>query len=74
MASCVRPDFVEPARGYFPQAYPGYAELRYWITGLVATVLFFSSVLHELCHALMGNRLGEEIDRITLFIFGGWPI
>ncbi len=60
------------AAGYFPQAYPGYAASQYWIIGLVAAVLFFSSVLfHELCHAMVGNRLGESIDRITLFIFGG---
>ena len=60
------------AAGYFPQAYPGYSESQYWTIGLVAALLFFSSVLfHELCHAIMGNRLGENIDRITLFIFGG---
>ncbi|HTR60978.1 MAG TPA: site-2 protease family protein [Candidatus Binataceae bacterium] len=60
------------ASGYFPQAYPGHTRAQYWIVGLVATLFFFSSVLfHELCHAFMGNRLGENIDRITLFIFGG---
>ncbi len=60
------------AAGYFPQAYPGYATAQYWVIGLIAAVLFFSSVLfHELCHAIVGNRLGESIDRITLFIFGG---
>jgi Zn-dependent protease/predicted transcriptional regulator len=60
------------AAGYFPNAYPGHGQLQYWIVGLVATLFFFSSVLfHELCHAIVGNRLGEKIDRITLFIFGG---
>jgi Zn-dependent protease/CBS domain-containing protein len=60
------------AAGYFPEEYPGYAQSQYWVIGAVATLLFFSSVLfHELCHAIMGNRLGEKIDRITLFIFGG---
>ena len=58
--------------GYFPQAYPGHKTLDYWAVGLLGTVLFFGSVLaHELSHAAMGNRLGEKIDRITLFIFGG---
>lgn len=58
--------------GYFPQEYPGQRTLDYWIVGFVATLLFFASVLlHELSHAAMANRLGENIDRITLFIFGG---
>jgi Zn-dependent protease/predicted transcriptional regulator len=58
--------------GYFPEVYPGHPVLDYWFVGLVATLLFFASVLiHELSHAAVGNRLGENIDRITLFIFGG---
>lgn len=58
--------------GYFLETYPGHQPLMYWIVGLVATLLFFTSVLiHELSHAVIGNRLGEKIDRITLFIFGG---
>jgi len=60
------------ASGYFPKQYPGYSTGLYWLVGLVATILFFGSVLaHELCHAAMGNRLGEGVHRITLFIFGG---
>ena len=60
------------ASGYFPAKYPGYSTGSYWLVGLVATILFFGSVLaHELCHAAMGNRLGEGVHRITLFIFGG---
>ncbi len=58
--------------GYFPEEYPGFAPSSYWIVGLIATLLFFASVLiHELAHAWMGNRLGERVSRITLFIFGG---
>lgn len=60
------------AAGYFPYAYPGYTQSSYWIVGLAATVLFFASVLiHELAHAAVANRLGEQVDRITLFVFGG---
>jgi Zn-dependent protease/predicted transcriptional regulator len=60
------------AAGYFPEQYPGFALSSYWIVGLIATLLFFASVLvHELSHAWMGNRLGEKVSRITLFIFGG---
>ena len=58
--------------GYFPLQYPGYGWPRYWGVGLVATVLFFASVLtHELSHSLVANRLGQNVRRITLFIFGG---
>jgi Zn-dependent protease/predicted transcriptional regulator len=58
--------------GYFPQEYPGQPTLDYWIVGLVATLFFFGSVLlHELSHAAVANGLGEKVDRITLFIFGG---
>ncbi len=58
--------------GYFPLEYPGYGWARYWGVGLVATVLFFASVLlHELSHSLVANRLGQNVRRITLFIFGG---
>lgn len=58
--------------GYFPARMPGYGPMAYFVTGLVATLLFFASVLlHELSHAAVANRLGQEVRRITLFIFGG---
>lgn len=58
--------------GYFPHHHPGHPALRYWVVGFVATILFFASVvIHELSHSLMANRLGQEVRRITLFIFGG---
>jgi Zn-dependent protease/CBS domain-containing protein len=60
------------AGGYFPRYYPGHRGETYWIAGLVATVLFFASVLvHELAHSLVAVRLGIDIKEITLFIFGG---
>jgi len=58
--------------GYFPSLHPGLTRVEYWLVGLVATLLFFASVVtHELSHAVVANLLGQPIDRISLFIFGG---
>jgi len=58
--------------GYFPALHPDYTRIEYWIVGLVATLLFFASIVtHELSHAIIANRLGQPVERISLFIFGG---
>lgn len=58
--------------GYFPALHPGYPRSEYWLVGAVGTVLFFTSiVIHELSHAMVGNYLGQPVERISLFIFGG---
>jgi Zn-dependent protease/predicted transcriptional regulator len=58
--------------GYFPTAYPGHPSGAYWAIGSAATLLFFASVvIHELAHAVVANRLGQPVRRITLFVFGG---
>lgn len=58
--------------GYFPSQYPGYGLGSYVAVGLLATLLFFASVLvHELSHATVANSMGENVRRISLFIFGG---
>ncbi len=60
------------ARGFFPQLYPGWDTVTYWITGLVAALLLFASVLvHELAHSLVAQARGMTVRSITLFIFGG---
>src|SRR5690606_30152117 len=44
----------------------------YWLMGILGVIgLFFSIILHELCHSLVGRRYGLPIGGIKLFIFGG---
>lgn len=58
--------------GYFPAQYPDLPASSYWAKGLVASLLFFVSILlHELGHALVARRHGLQTRSITLFIFGG---
>jgi Zn-dependent protease/CBS domain-containing protein len=60
------------ATGYFPQHYPNLPVTSYWAKGLVASLLFFVSILlHELGHSVVAVRSGIAIRSITLFIFGG---
>ena len=58
--------------GYFPAQYPDLPASSYWAKGLVASLLFFVSILlHELGHAVVALRHGLRTRSITLFIFGG---
>jgi len=60
------------AAGFFPQNFPDWSPVTYWITGILASILLFVSVLlHELAHSIVGRSRGMEINSITLFIFGG---
>jgi Zn-dependent protease/CBS domain-containing protein len=56
----------------FPTAHPGLAPAAYAVMGIVASALFFVSVLvHELCHSLQSRREGLKAGKITLFLLGG---
>jgi Zn-dependent protease/CBS domain-containing protein len=58
--------------GYFPANYPDLPASSYWAKGLVASLLFFVSILiHEFGHAVVALRHGLRTRSITLFIFGG---
>ncbi len=58
--------------GYFPRQFPRLDVSSYWIAGIVASILFFFSIiLHELMHSVIALKSGIKIRSITLFIFGG---
>jgi Zn-dependent protease/CBS domain-containing protein len=60
------------AEAYFPSSYPGFSTWAYWVTGIVATIFIFVSVLvHEMAHSLVARSRGLPVNSITLFILGG---
>jgi Zn-dependent protease/CBS domain-containing protein len=59
------------AQAYFP-AYYNWSTTAYWVTGVIASLLIFVSVLlHELAHSLVAKSRGIPVKSITLFILGG---
>ncbi len=58
--------------GFFPSQYESWSTAAYWAVGVGSALLLFLTVLiHELAHALVAQRRGLPVPRITLFIFGG---
>jgi Zn-dependent protease len=58
--------------GSFRQALHSSDGVAYLTTVITVLVLFGSLVIHELGHALVARREGIHVDRIELFLFGGF--
>jgi Zn-dependent protease len=60
------------ASGYFPANFKHWSPITYWLTGILASILLFASVLtHELAHSIVAKSRGIPVRSIILFIFGG---
>jgi Zn-dependent protease/predicted transcriptional regulator len=60
------------AGSYFPTTYPGWSLSLKIGAGIIASILFFGSVLfHELMHSIVAIKEGIQIHAITLFFLGG---
>lgn len=56
----------------FQADYPQWSTLLLWTAGIIASGLFFASVIiHEMAHSLVALMKGIPVRSITLFIFGG---
>jgi Zn-dependent protease/CBS domain-containing protein len=62
----------ELAAAVFPSVHPTWQPGLCRLVAIVASLLFFASVLtHEFAHSLVAKAKGMEVRNITLFLFGG---
>ena len=55
-----------------PADHPHEASATYWIIAVATAALFFTSLLaHEVSHAVVAERNGIGVRRITFWLFGG---
>jgi Zn-dependent protease len=56
----------------FATKHPQWTEAQHWTAGLIASALFFGSVVfHELAHSVVAKKYRIPVVSITLFVFGG---
>lgn len=56
----------------FTSQHPGWTRNQHWLLGIIASVLFFASVVfHELSHSMVAKAYKIPVQSITLFVFGG---
>ncbi len=55
-----------------PAAAPGRPGIAYWLVAVVVAIVFLAGLLaHETAHAVVAQRFGVRVKRITLWLLGG---